>query len=171
MLCGEERAVVVGLLEAGGVAHPPVLRDRLVVLAHAPLLELEPHPGGRVLRPRERVALRGGVPEELIVHPEAGDAADVLGGERDLRGREPLGEAIHREFLRLGAGNDVDVRRQRILEAAAGGEGEDGEEQGEAGREAIHLMSRGRCPSTVHRARWSAAPARGHPAASRPRVA
>src|SRR5690349_12943357 len=69
----------------------------------------------------ERVANGRGVREQLVVHPQIGDDARVLLGDRDrdLGVAEEIGETRDRELLIGGLRGDVDVGGQRFLEPIA----------------------------------------------------
>jgi hypothetical protein len=126
---------VVRRVEVAGGALVAALRarvarqlggHRLHELAQLGILD---HAGrGRVdrLGVVERVAARGGGGEELVGHPQVTrDELRDLAIDRHLHlgVADHVAEARHGELLRTGARDDIHVGGERVLEAAAAGQG------------------------------------------------
>ena len=113
---GEQVAGVVVLFVARGIERRLRGGDGREELLELDLRDLRPHAVVDQLLVVQRVAVRGGFTEQLVVDPDVGDGErDVLAGRR-VRGSHHLREALHRQLLAAGTRNRVDVRGQRVFQ-------------------------------------------------------
>ena len=126
-MAGRERlAIHIPRLVRSRRERLPALRDVVIELLDADVVDIRPQRPVHRLLVSERVGLGGGDTHELVIHPELGDGTRDVLFKWGLRGAQDVRQARHGELLVTGRGRDV-----RIGRGTTGNGERDGSEHGQ----------------------------------------